>query len=56
MAPQVGFEPTRAGLEDLLAIRGLGHLFVYSGTPGEVRTPDPNVRSVVLSSTELQAH
>ena len=39
--------------------KGLGAIsqaFILSGAPGEIRTPDPLVRSQVLYPTELRAH
>ena len=31
-------------------------LVAWYGAPGEIRTPDPQVRSLVLYPTELRAH
>ena len=31
-------------------------MYKFNGAPGEVRTPDPQVRSLVLYPAELRAH
>ena len=35
---------------------GISGLVAWYGAPGEIRTPDPQVRSLVLYPTELRAH
>lgn len=54
MVEAVGFEPTTHGLKVRYSSQ-LSYASIYSGATGEIRTPDSQVRSLVLYPTELRS-
>ena len=48
--------PTKSPQFDFGELSNLAESLDFIGAPGEIRTPDPLVRSQILYPTELRAH